>query len=470
MVYTGFPPEINSGRMYTGPGAGPLLAAARAWDGLAAELRTTVAAYTSTIEALIAGPWLGPSSATMAAAVAPYLVWMQSTAAQAAETSAQAAAAADAYEAAFIGHVPPSAIATNRAELAMLVATNLVGQNTAMIAALETQYHQMWVQDAVAMSDYAAASAAATVLQPFTAAPQITDHQGTAAQAAATSAALAAAANNSVTEFESALEVGSGGLIRQLLSLGADVAHAYTEAVTGLLDGILGPFGSQWFELAYLALRLPSGLALQANAIGLLVNFPLGQAVKFGPLLAAPAAAGAELGAEAGLGVAGIPGATLLSSVTPTAELGRATLVGSVRVPPSWAIATPAVRTVAAALSAAGGDAVTAAALGEGSLFSSMALAGMLGSAAGAGAPTIVRSGMAGKATPVRELKDATSPENLTRLVAQIAEAPESVQHHHVDQDGLDALLEQLAKKPGIHAVHLTKGAQRPLTAPEFPA
>ena len=32
------------------------------------------------------------------------------------------------------------------------------------------------------------------------------------------------------------------------------------------------------------------------------------------------------------------------------------------------------------------------------------------------------------------------------------------MQHHTVDQEGLDSLLEQLAKKPGIHAVHLNKG------------
>jgi PPE-repeat protein len=32
------PPEINSARMYTGPGVGPMLAAAAAWDGLAAQL------------------------------------------------------------------------------------------------------------------------------------------------------------------------------------------------------------------------------------------------------------------------------------------------------------------------------------------------------------------------------------------------------------------------------------------------
>jgi PPE-repeat protein len=135
------------------------------------------------------------------------------------------------------------------------------------------------------------------------------------------------------------------------------------------------------------------------------------------------------------------------------------TLVGKLSVPPSWAAATPAIRTVAAALSAAGPDAVPAAALGQGGLFSSMAMAGMLGSALGAGAPTAVaRNGVRGRLTPLKDLKDnKQSPEQLKRLVAQISEKPESVQHHSVDQEGLDGLLEQLAKKPGIHAVHLKK-------------
>ena len=35
MDFAMLPPEVNSGRMYAGPGSGPMLAAAAAWDGLA---------------------------------------------------------------------------------------------------------------------------------------------------------------------------------------------------------------------------------------------------------------------------------------------------------------------------------------------------------------------------------------------------------------------------------------------------
>ena len=54
--------------MYAGPGSGPMLAAAAVWDGLAAELHSAAASYGSVISGLTAGPWLGPASASMAAA------------------------------------------------------------------------------------------------------------------------------------------------------------------------------------------------------------------------------------------------------------------------------------------------------------------------------------------------------------------------------------------------------------------
>src|SRR5580700_2884048 len=101
MFFAAFPPEINSGRMYSGPGSGSMRAAAAAWDGLAAELESTAGSYSSVISTLTSGPWVGPSSLSMAAAVAPYLTWMQGSAAQAGEAATQASAAASAYETAF---------------------------------------------------------------------------------------------------------------------------------------------------------------------------------------------------------------------------------------------------------------------------------------------------------------------------------------------------------------------------------
>lgn len=160
------PPEVNSGRMYSGAGPGPMLAAAAAWHGLAAELRAAALGYRLVLDELGAR-WHGPSAAAMMAAAKPYVAWLNTAAAQAEFTATQAEAAAAAHEAAFAATVPPAAVAANRARLLMLIATNLLGQNTPAIAAAEAEYTEMWAQDAAAMYGYAAASAVATELTPF---------------------------------------------------------------------------------------------------------------------------------------------------------------------------------------------------------------------------------------------------------------------------------------------------------------
>lgn len=107
-----------------------MLAAASAWDGLAAELESAGSTYRSMISGLIDGQWLGPSSMAMAAATTPYVEWMTTTALQAEEAAFQAKAAAAAHAAAFAMTVPPPVVAANRALLMVLVATNFFGQNT----------------------------------------------------------------------------------------------------------------------------------------------------------------------------------------------------------------------------------------------------------------------------------------------------------------------------------------------------
>src|ERR1700745_3978567 len=167
MSFMVFPPEVNSALMYSGAGSGPLMAAASAWNELAADLESTATSYQSIIAQLTGGPWLGPTATRMASAAAPYIAWLQGSSIQAAQTRGQASLAAAAYESAFAATVPPSVIAANRALLAALIATNFLGQNTPAIAATEAHYMEMWAQDAAAMYAYAAASATASQLTTF---------------------------------------------------------------------------------------------------------------------------------------------------------------------------------------------------------------------------------------------------------------------------------------------------------------
>jgi PPE-repeat protein len=176
------PPEINSGLMYSGPGSGPMLAAAAAWDAVAAQLEATASGYSADVAGLTGQSWFGPSSMAMAASAARYVTWLQASAAQATQTSAQAYAAAAAYDAGFAMTVPPPMIAANRAQLMALIATNFLGQNTPAIAATEAEYTEMWIQDATAMYCYAADSEAASTLTSFNEPSPTTNNTGQDAQ------------------------------------------------------------------------------------------------------------------------------------------------------------------------------------------------------------------------------------------------------------------------------------------------
>jgi PPE-repeat protein len=185
MSFSLIPPEINSALMYSGAGSGPLLEAATAWDGLAADLEATATQYQTAITNLTTGTWLGPSSTQMATAAQPYIAWLQTTSAEAAQTGAQAKAAAAAYQTAYTSMVPPPVISANRAALTTLVSNNFLGQNTGAIAQNEAEYLDMWIQDALGMDTYNQASTGASGALPAqTAAPMVTSGSNALAAAA----------------------------------------------------------------------------------------------------------------------------------------------------------------------------------------------------------------------------------------------------------------------------------------------
>lgn len=212
------PPEVNSTLMYSGPGSGPMLAAATGWDALAWQLESFATGYSSTLTELHGQAWSGGSAEAMAAAAAPYLAWASTTATLAEQTANQARTAAAAYEAAFAATVPPPVVAANRVQLATLVATNFFGQNTPAIAATEAAYAAMWAQDATAMYGYAAAASTASQLPPFPQPPQTTSPTAQSGQGAAVAQATAAATATQSDPLAAMMSstVGGAGLLNTL--------------------------------------------------------------------------------------------------------------------------------------------------------------------------------------------------------------------------------------------------------------
>ncbi len=388
MDYGILPPEINSSRMYTGPGSGPMLAAAEAWESVAAELHSAANSYQSVVSGVTAGSWSGPSSASMAAAAATYTAWLTATATQAEQSAVQAKSAVAAYQAAFTSTVPPPMVAANRSQLMTLMATNLFGLNTQAIAANEAQYAEMWAQDAAAMYGYAASSASATSLTPFTPPQQNTNPGGSTAQAAAASQAAGTSAGNVQSTVSS---------IQQALSA---VPNALTSAAapaqsTSLLDAL-----DLISDLISIFLDLPADLA------GIFVSVPLGT---LGIVSLPFDIGGYGTGVHTDDIISGWNGeqrwpetgpapvkpfpAPLLNlragTVPPpglSAGLGEANTVGALSVPPTWTVATPAVRPISYTVPALPETTVSATAGGpadggSGTTLSEMALAGMAGRA-----------------------------------------------------------------------------------------
>ncbi|OBI31287.1 hypothetical protein A5710_18590 [Mycolicibacter sinensis] len=196
MDFGSLPPEVNSARMYSGAGSSPLVAAATAWSKLAAELNSAATGYEQIVTGLTGEDWLGPASASMAQAVAPYVEWMNATAARAEQAATRARRAATAYETALAATVHPADVDANRSRLSSLVSTNVLGQNTPAIAVTEADYGEMWARDSAAMYGYAGQSASASQVAPFSTPDPMTANESPSAQlVSAVQSALASLAS-----------------------------------------------------------------------------------------------------------------------------------------------------------------------------------------------------------------------------------------------------------------------------------
>jgi PPE-repeat protein len=343
MDFGALPPEINSARMYSGPGSASMLAAASAWSQLAHELNSSAAAYSSVIAGLTTSGWQGPSSMMMASAIAPYVAWMHSTAAQAEQTSVQATTAAGAYQSAFAMTVPPPLIAANRTQLTSLIASNFFGQNSPAIAATEADYDRMWAQDAAAMYGYAASSATASRLTPFTAPPRTTDPAGVAAQTAAAAHAAGSPAQTATPQLLAQLPIA----MQQLAAPAQAPAPPNLPTPTDLLLQI----PSITSATASSTSSSFSGASITTTNRAITINAMRDEAQGIGPFLAGSLGPLTPAGAASG------------AAPVVSAGLGRASLVGTLSVPETWAATATLPTSSAAPLAGTGAAAAPAAAV-----------------------------------------------------------------------------------------------------------
>jgi PPE-repeat protein len=317
--FAALPPEVNSGLLYSGSGSGPLMSAGAAYNNLAAELSTAATSWESIVSTLTTENWTGVGSAAAAASTTPHIAWLSQTATALEQAGTQAFASAAAYESAFSSIVPPAVVAANKAQLAALVSTNFLGVNTPAIAANEALYAEMWVQDAVTMYTYSAASTAAAALQPVTPASSTSNSAAAAATPAATSADATVQAL--FTNLWNAVPTNLQNLINA-----ADVAYGTPFISNGIQQiGVT----AAWFV---------------GNTIPTAVSYIHTVAIASA---AAPAAAASDV---VPVGGAALPAGSLVSSVGSggglgagaSGSLGQASTVGKLSVPGTWAGATPA--------------------------------------------------------------------------------------------------------------------------------
>ncbi|MCV7123533.1 PPE family protein [Mycobacterium lacus] len=333
------PPEINSARIYAGPGAGSLVTAAAGWSALASDLQAAVAGHRSVITALTSGPWTGPAAAKLLSAVGPFINWLDISAEEAAQAASQANAAATAYETAFLASVPPPLIAANRALLAELVATNLLGQNTPAIGTTEAEYSEFWAQDSSAMYTYAGNAAAATQLAELPQPTEVVNLGGLADQAVAVFKAQHAAMGSIV-----------GGMMGEINPRVSEVLKTLSAPINGAamdawliantpLDDIVPLYSKYWSPYVNsLAAMIQSTQTIGQNSSGWSGVASLCNTL-FKP--AAPAAAKAAEGAASAAGAAatatGQAAGNLGSSAGGVAAgLGKAVGIGGLSAPASW--------------------------------------------------------------------------------------------------------------------------------------
>lgn len=383
--WSAFPPEVNAGQLMLGDQGASIEAAAIAYDVLAAALMAEAAQMAATTGSAAADGFIGAGGTAMMATAVPYIAALQTLAAWVEQSAASAAAILQAYVTAKAAMVQVPVCETNRVSQAGFVATNIIGQNTPAIIALDMEYFDMfWPLNASNMGGYEGivTTVITTLGIPPPPAPMTANPAGMAAQAGAIGeAAATGGVNAAMSQSMNTISQSSG-----TVGGTAQTAAAAPQSMASMAPQMMSQLG----QLPQMFGQIPQMLGQFPQMLGQFPQMAMGM---LGPLSQGMGAGGIDKVAAGGLeqttlaattdaarvgggggggGLGGVGGTGVMSSFTrPT---GSFNAPGPPKLPTGWAPGSATAPEVASSVQPAAGS-------GTGGLYGAPAAAGAAGHA-----------------------------------------------------------------------------------------
>ena len=191
-AWSGYPPEVNSGRWEAGTGPASWEAAAAVWTDFAGLVLAAAQGLMSEIAMLTGVTITGMTSVSMMASSIPFFAWLAAMEAHALMQAMACQIVATAWATATTGIIPLPVVNQNRITEANAEATNFFGVNTPLIGELNREYGQFWTQDGSSMMTYDEAVMTATMPKMAPPPPPLANLAGGAGKVAETAAQTAA--------------------------------------------------------------------------------------------------------------------------------------------------------------------------------------------------------------------------------------------------------------------------------------